>query len=142
VGMMSSTKYAQYVVNDYNGSFKGDNQTWVILIGTHVDNKTQDVALQMNILARKFKRAKKTTYRWDFIDYVVDERLAHSIGYRNSPSLYVIDGHDKMVYAWDLPHSTPIDNKTLGHWLKDRDYRQSDLKFEVPRLINSPTKMS
>ena len=48
----------------------------------------------MNILARKFKRAKKTTYRWDFIDYVVDERLALTFTFRNEPMLYVIDGHD------------------------------------------------
>jgi len=69
---MSAEKYAQYIVNR-NGTFVGYNQTWVVLIGTTVDNKTQDVAREMNILARKFKRAKKTTYRWDFIDYIVDE---------------------------------------------------------------------
>lgn len=51
----------------------GANQTWVVLVGTSVDNGTQDVAREMNILARKFKRAKKTTYRWDFVDYIVDD---------------------------------------------------------------------
>lgn len=134
---MSIFKYAQYIVNDYNGTFMGHNQTWVLLIGTSPDNKTQDVAQQMNVLARKFKRAKKTTYRWDFIDYVVDEKLALSLTYRNAPSLYVIDGHENMMYAWDLPHSTPIDNRTLGMWLKDRDYKQSALKFPPPRILNT-----
>lgn len=91
----------------------------------------------MNVLARKFKRAKKTTYRWDFLDYVVDEKLALSLTYRNAPCLYVIDGHENMMYGWDLPLSTPIDNRTLGMWLKDRDYKHSALKFEPPRLLRS-----
>lgn len=69
---MSADKYAQYI-RDRNGSFLGVNQTWVVLVGTSVDNGTQDVAREMNILARKFKRAKKTTYRWDFVDYIVDD---------------------------------------------------------------------
>lgn len=75
VGQMSADKYAQYIQHR-NGTFMGANQTWVILIGTSIDNATQDVAREMNILARKFKRAKKTTYRWDFVDYILDEQLA------------------------------------------------------------------
>jgi|TARA_B110000305_G_C19246934_1_gene542812 hypothetical protein len=69
---MSADKYTQYI-RDRNGTFLGTNQTWVVLVGTSVDNGTQDVAREMNILARKFKRAKKTTYRWDFVDYILDE---------------------------------------------------------------------
>jgi len=42
-----------------------------------------------------------------------------------------------MVYAWDLPFSEAIDNRTLGLWLKDRDYRLSKLSFEAPKLIAS-----
>lgn len=140
VGQMSSDKFLQYIVST-NGTFIGHNQTWVILIGTSVNNQTQDVGREMNILARKFKRAKKTTYRWDFIDYVVDERLALTFTFRNEPMLYVIDGHDQMVYAWDQPFSTPMDNRTIGLWLKDREYKQSALSFPCPRLINSKMSM-
>lgn len=128
VGEMSADKYTQYV-RDRNGTFLGANQTWVILVGTSVDNGTQDVAREMNILARKFKRAKKTTYRWDFVDYILDEQLSLSLTYRNAPSLYVIDGHEDppIMYAWDKPFAETIDNRTLGLWLKDRDYKQSKL---------------
>jgi len=56
----------------------------------------------MNILAKKFKNAKKTTYRWEFVDIHVDENLASSLGTRKYPMIYVIDGQeDGMVYAWD-----------------------------------------
>ena len=72
-------------------------------MGTHVDNATQDIAKQMNILAKKFKNAKKTTYRWEFIDIYIDENLASALATRKYPMIYVIDGHDPegMVYAWD-----------------------------------------
>lgn len=139
---MSGHKYIQYVVNEEDGSFMGQNQTWILLMGTHVDNKTQDIAKQMNILAKKFKNAKKTTYRWDFIDIVVDENLASSLATRKYPMIYVIDGHDPkgMVYAWDKPDLP--NNKTLGEWLKDHDFKESALKFRPPNVIRSKLEHS
>ena len=95
---MTGDKYDYFLVDPDNGTFYGQNFTWVLITVSKKGEVSQWVADQFNDV---YKQLKYKKFKFAIIDPRLEELLVESFGRTRFPQIVTIDGDDGRAYFMD-----------------------------------------